>query len=117
MRRQGNEIRNYKVYGPKMFVLIGDVYDSLRDRSILINLRRAHAPERFLYPEANSEGAALRPTLKGRSRIGSGISRGLFRAADYSHHLERRFSAVWYLQQYPNNLTSTPNRGIEHRRY
>jgi phage N-6-adenine-methyltransferase len=59
-RRQGPAVRHYKVYCPKVFVLIGDLFDSLRDRSIIINLRRAHAPHRFIYAEARSEGNALR---------------------------------------------------------
>jgi phage N-6-adenine-methyltransferase len=59
-RRQGTGVRHYKVYCPKVFVLIGDLYDTLRDRSIIISLRRAHAPERFIYVEARSEGNALR---------------------------------------------------------
>jgi hypothetical protein len=59
-RRQGPTVRHFKVYCPKVFVLIGDLHDTLRDRSIIINLRRAHAPHRFMYVEARSEGNALR---------------------------------------------------------
>lgn len=62
-RRQGQAVRHYKVYCPKVFVLIGDLYDSLRDRSIIINLRRAHAPQRFIYTEAQNEGKELRDKL------------------------------------------------------
>ena len=62
-RRQGRDIHHYRVYCPKVFVLIGDVYDTLRDRSIVINLRRAHSPHRFIYTEAQTEGWALRDRL------------------------------------------------------
>jgi hypothetical protein len=46
-----------------VFVLIGDVYDTLRDRSIIINLRRAHSPHRFIYADAHGEGKQLREKL------------------------------------------------------
>jgi hypothetical protein len=62
-RRVGQGVRHYKVYCPKVFVLIGDVYDTLRDRSIIITLRRAHAPHRLLYADAQSEGRELRDKL------------------------------------------------------
>jgi Protein of unknown function (DUF3631) len=62
-RRQGQGVRHYKIYCPKVFVLIGDLYDTLRDRSIIINLRRAHAPHRFIYSDAQSEGRQLRDKL------------------------------------------------------
>jgi putative DNA primase/helicase len=62
-RRQGRAVRHYKVYCPKVFVLIGDVYDTLRDRSIIINLRRAHAPHRLIYADAQREGKELRDRL------------------------------------------------------
>jgi hypothetical protein len=63
MRRQGDGIRQYRIYCPKVFAIIGDVYDTLRDRSIITNLRRAHAPHRFIYTEAQSEGKELRDRL------------------------------------------------------
>ncbi len=63
-RRQGLNVRHYKVYCPKVFVLIGDVYDTLRDRSIVVNLRRAHSPERFIYSDAQSEGKQLRERVE-----------------------------------------------------
>jgi hypothetical protein len=62
-RRQGPAVRHYKVYCPKVFVLIGDLYDTLRDRSIIVNLRRAHAPHRFIYAGAEGEGRDLRDKL------------------------------------------------------
>jgi hypothetical protein len=62
-RRQGHAVRHYRVYCPKVFVLIGDLHDTLRDRSVIINLRRAHAPHRFIYAEAQSEGKNLRDKL------------------------------------------------------
>lgn len=39
-RVQGNEVVDFECYCPKAFVLIGDVYDTLRDRSIVVTMRR-----------------------------------------------------------------------------
>lgn len=55
-----DEWKEYDTYSPKVFVLIGDVRDTLRDRSILIRMRRAEAPTRFVYETAKAEGNDLR---------------------------------------------------------
>ena len=68
-RRQGHGFVEYRTYCPKCFALIGDVYDTLRDRSIVLNLRRGHAPHRFLFASASAEGNALRDKIA--STIGS----------------------------------------------
>jgi hypothetical protein len=36
----GGETVDFECYSPKCFVLIGDVYDTLRDRSIIVTMRR-----------------------------------------------------------------------------
>lgn len=63
-RTVGQEVIQFKVYCPKIFILIGDVYDTLRDRSIVINMKRSATPKRFVYDEAQSEGASLRVEIK-----------------------------------------------------
>jgi putative DNA primase/helicase len=63
MRKCGKKIREYRVYCPKAFALIGDVYDTLRDRSIVLSLCRGHAPHRFVFSEAQSEGKEFRDRL------------------------------------------------------
>lgn len=62
-RTVGNEVIHFKVYCPKIFILIGDVYDTLRDRSVVITMRRAEAPKRFIYEAAQKEGAVLRDEI------------------------------------------------------
>lgn len=57
-------IEEWPVYCPKVFILIGDVYDTLRDRSILIRMQRAEAAARFVYSQAQAEGHALRADLE-----------------------------------------------------
>jgi hypothetical protein len=62
--RRGQTVKrhdgDYETYCPKAFALIGDVHDTLRDRSIVIQMRRGEPTRRFVYSAANDEGAALR---------------------------------------------------------
>ncbi len=55
-----NGVEEWPAYCPKVFVLIGDVYDTLRDRSIIVRMQRAEAKMRFIYDHARAEGQALR---------------------------------------------------------
>jgi hypothetical protein len=55
--------RDYETYCPKAFALIGDVHDTLRDRSIVIEMMRSEPARRFVYATAKEEGAALREQL------------------------------------------------------
>ena len=52
-------IIEWPAYCPKVFILIGDPFDTLRDRSILIRMKRGAAPQRFLYETAKAEGNAI----------------------------------------------------------
>lgn len=63
-RTSGDAILIYNVYSPKVFVLIGDVNDTLRDRSIVVRLRRAEQAPEFRYRVAEREGAELRAELQ-----------------------------------------------------
>jgi hypothetical protein len=53
-------IEDFPVYCPKVFILIGDTFDTLRDRSIVITMMRGNAPCRFVYDVASAEGNELR---------------------------------------------------------
>jgi uncharacterized protein DUF3631 len=64
IRRQGNDVRQFRLYCPKVFVLIGDVFDTLRDRSAMVTLRRGHAPERFVYTDAKRRGSELKEKIE-----------------------------------------------------
>lgn len=59
----GNKVEEYQTYCPKVFILIGDVYDTLKDRSIIIRMKRGEPKERFVYEAAKNEGAELREEL------------------------------------------------------
>lgn len=60
----GGEITEYSVYCPKVFVLIGDVYDTLRDRSIVIRMQRGTPPHRFSFETARVDGKVLSGRLR-----------------------------------------------------
>lgn len=59
-RTLGGKIQDFDTYCPKVFVLIGDVYDTLKDRSIIVSMKRGEPKERFLYTIAKDEGASIR---------------------------------------------------------
>jgi len=65
--RRGQTVKrhdgDYETYCPKAFALIGDVHDTLRDRSIVVEMRRREPARRFVYAAAKEEGAALREMI------------------------------------------------------
>lgn len=63
-RTVGQEVIQFQVFCPKVFILIGDVYDTLRDRSIIIDMKRGEPQKRFMYDEAQREGQVLRAEIK-----------------------------------------------------
>jgi hypothetical protein len=60
--KEGNEY--WPVYGPKCFILIGDVYDTLRDRSVIVYMKRANAPQRYRQDVAEGEGLELAARIR-----------------------------------------------------
>jgi hypothetical protein len=66
--RRGQTVKrhdgDYETYCPKAFALIGDVHDTLRDRSIVVEMRRGEPARRFVYAAAKQEGAVLRERLR-----------------------------------------------------
>lgn len=57
-------VEDWPAYCPKAFILIGDVYDTLRDRSIIVTMQRGEAPSRFLYEPAKADGHFLGERMK-----------------------------------------------------
>lgn len=57
-------VEDWPAYCPKAFILIGDVYDTLRDRSIIITMKRGEAPSRFLYETAKLDGGDVGTRMK-----------------------------------------------------
>lgn len=64
MRTVGNKVVEFETFGPKVFILIGDIYDTLRDRSILFTMVRRPAPAPTNYPVMEREGHAIGERLK-----------------------------------------------------
>lgn len=62
-RMKKDMVVEYPVYGPKAFAGIGDVYDTLRDRTIAIVLTRGEPANRFVYDEARASGNKLRDEM------------------------------------------------------
>ena len=56
----GGKVIRFDTYCPKVFVLIGDVNDTLKDRSIIFWTKRGEPANRFSYGTASAEGAELR---------------------------------------------------------
>ncbi len=54
-----DEVEEWPTYCPKVFVLIGDVYDTLRDRSIIVTMQRGEPKTRFTYDRAKVDGNVL----------------------------------------------------------
>jgi hypothetical protein len=63
-KTSGEEVHDFKTFCPKLFVLIGDVNDTLRDRAIIVRMRRSDSPARMSYTVAQSEGAKLSARIK-----------------------------------------------------
>lgn len=64
IQRLGDKgLREYETYCPKVFVLIGDLNDTLRDRSIIVRMKRGKAPERYNRMKCIGEGKDLREEL------------------------------------------------------
>lgn len=65
----GVGIVEFKVYCPKVFALIGDVYSTLRDRCIVVTLQRAtpgqlSGVKRYRWSDAGREASAIVPDIE-----------------------------------------------------
>lgn len=85
----------FQVYCPKVFILIGDLNDTLRDRCIIVRLVRAESRERFVYESVQTEGEALRTEIKAlATKYGRDIE---YRFANYNDiaFLTDRDAEIW----------------------
>lgn len=62
-RLVGKKIVEFPAYSPKVFILIGDVYDTLRDRSIIVTMKRGSPEARFDFKTAGKEGEELQDEI------------------------------------------------------
>lgn len=89
------EIQEYSTYCPKVFVLIGDVYDTLRDRSIVISMERGTPPIRFLFADAKRDGNELGGLLKAKVDAKASVIEKLYRKAAPLEFLSDREEELW----------------------
>lgn len=89
------KVVEWPAYCPKVFVLIGDVNDTLRDRSIVITMRRRLPGSRYLRSQAERDGHALRAILHdGISDVQSAIVKAYTENDDLSF-LPDRDAEIW----------------------
>lgn len=83
------------LYCPKVFVLIGDVLDTLRDRSIIIWLQRGQPSRRFVWNDAEAEGRELGMAVKAiMDEMGGTIMERFTRLPMYNW-LNDRDAEIW----------------------
>lgn len=63
-RTTGKGVTMWPTFCPKVFVLIGQVYDTLRDRSIVVEMQRGEPLKRFSYETAKMEGEEIGNEIK-----------------------------------------------------
>lgn len=76
------KVETFPTYCPKVFVLIGDVTDTYRDRSIIVRMVRAQPPKRFLWETAETEGKELGEKLQEAVKDMKSIVREVYANAD-----------------------------------
>lgn len=92
---RGGGIKEYPTYCPKVFVLIGDVYATLRDRSIVITMRRADTRRRFMFDVAREEGKELRELISAAVTDKTGAIQHAFQKHTGLPFLQDRDEEIW----------------------
>lgn len=94
-RTIGTRLIHFDTYCPKAFVLIGDVYDTLRDRSIIIPMRRAEPVKRFTFDAVMSEGEELRRACQDAVKAQKNAITETFQEHDGLPFLMDRDEEIW----------------------
>lgn len=92
-RMAGNEVVKYEVYSPKAFILIGDVHDTLRDRSIVIEMIRTTPPNIFRFTEAEEMAKQAMSGFDSKA-LATWCDNGARKIDPYSF-LEGREAEIW----------------------
>jgi len=88
-------IKEFSTYCPKIFILIGDVYDTLRDRSIVVTMQRAETRKRFTFEAAREEGKMLREVIDEAVKQNSGNIQKMFTDHKGLPFLMDRDEEIW----------------------
>ena len=94
-RAMAGGIKEFSTYCPKIFILIGDVYDTLRDRSIVITMQRAETRKRFTFEAAREEGKAIRELIDDAVKQNSGNIQKMFTDHKGLPFLMDRDEEIW----------------------
>ena len=95
LRRLGSENMRFSIYCPKVFAQIGDVYDTLRDRCIIVEMQRTTSGKRTEYVRqiAMEQGAEL------ASEIRNALGDHLHNVRDtYLKYHDERFRSLDFLR-------------------
>ena len=94
-RRAPGGMKEFNTYCPKIFILIGDVYDTLRDRSIVITMQRAETRKRFTFEAAREEGRQLRELISDAVKNNGGNIKHAFQNHKGLPFLMDRDEEIW----------------------
>jgi hypothetical protein len=94
-RRAPGGIKEFNTYCPKIFILIGDVFDTLRDRSTIITMQRAETRKRFTFEAAREEGKALREQIDAAVTANGGNIKHAFETHTGLPFLLDRDEEIW----------------------
>lgn len=89
------QIQYFKTFCPKVFILIGDTYDTLRDRSIMVVMQRMDAPKRFTISAATAESAPLKKEIEKWTKKHQGAVSDAFGSFDSLGFLQDREEELW----------------------
>lgn len=86
---KGGVIVRYDTFCPKVFILIGSTYDTLRDRSIQIVMQRGEARKDFRFATVHEEGGVLREVISEAVKMHAG---------DIEHAYSQSIGGLSFLQ-------------------
>lgn len=94
LRKIGKENVRFSIYCPKVFAQIGDVYDTLRDRCIIVEMQRTKAGQRIEYVRQTAMEEAAELALEIEDALGENIED--IRDAYLTYH--ERFDSLDFLR-------------------
>ena len=94
LRKSGKENERFSIFCPKAFAQIGDVYDTLRDRCIIVEMQRTKAGKRIEYVRQIAMEEASELSLEIENALGEDIED--IRDAYLTYH--ERFDSLDFLR-------------------
>lgn len=94
-RTLGSTIVKFHTFCPKIFVLIGDLYDTLRDRSIIVQLDRGTPARQYFRSEVETDALKVRVGLETVARDYAASAEHEYKAMPFLHYLPDRDAEIW----------------------